>query len=99
MKLTKRQQQELEALAAKPRTTANRRYDEGGPGITWEKRTGCARVQNSLSSMGLAYFCDEDGVQRPVNLLVVIGSYGNPRPQCRITDEGRKVLTQLKENE
>lgn len=85
MKLTKRQRQ----LAQAPRSTHNRRFD--GP----HRVSGCARVQNSLSKMGLAYFCDEDGVFRPVSLLIIIGSYGNPRPQCRITDKGRAVLAEL----
>lgn len=98
-KLTKRQYQELEALAKAPRTTANRRFDNFNEAEPWrgKKVTGCARVQNSLSKLGLAYFCDEDGVQRPVSVYIVVSSYGNPRPQCRITDRGRKILARLKE--
>lgn len=90
MKLTKRQRQELEALAEAPRSTHNRRFDNG------RRIGGCARVQNSLRQLGLARFCEADGSEPPLSLLMIAASYGNPRPQCRITDKGRAVLAELK---
>lgn len=93
MKLTKRQIEELEALAIKPRSTRNTRWDDDRSG----RRTNCAKVQNNLMRLGLVYFCDEDGVRRSVSLTIVLVSYDNPRPQCRITDAGRTALAQLKD--
>lgn len=87
--LTKRQREELEKLATGPLSTHNTRFDDT------KKMRNCARVQNSLVELGFAYFCDEDGVLRPISLLLIVGSYGNPRPQCRITDKGREVLKRL----
>ena len=93
MRLTKRQRQELEALAEKPRTTNNRRYD-GAPPHTHLKN--CARVQNSLQALGLAEFVDdEQGTRRELSVVEVVTSYGNPRPLCRITDKGRAALAEL----
>lgn len=93
MKLTKRQREELELLAVQPRSTNNTRFDFTPPR---RHRRNCARVQNSLQALELAYFCDEDGVQRDISVAVVLASYGNPRPQCRITDKGRELLANLK---
>lgn len=56
----------------------------------------CARVQNSLQALGLAYFCEEDGTTKEISLLILAASYGNPRPQCRITDKGRELIEKLR---
>jgi len=87
MKLTKQQAEELALLAKQPRSTSNTRFDDDG-----KKRKNRARVQNSLMRMGLAYFCEEDGTVRELSFYLILGSYGNPRPQCRITEAGRVAL-------
>lgn len=88
--LTRRQREELECLAEAPQSTHNTTWRGG------KRVRGRARVQNSLQTLGLAYFCEEDGSTRDISLLVIMASYGNPRPQCRITDKGREVLAQLR---
>lgn len=79
-RLTKPQRKELEALARERQRTY-----------------GCsrARVQNSLHSLGLVRFCEEDGSTRNnISVAEIAASYGNLYPCCEITEKGRRVLAQ-----
>lgn len=59
------------------------------------RRSGVARVQNSLRTLGLVRFTEEDGSSRPLSLILVMASYGNPRPWCEITEAGKVKLSSL----
>lgn len=88
--LTKAQREELEWLAEEPRSTYNTAWRDG------KRVKSRARVQNSLQALGLARFCELDGTAPTISIALVMSSYGNPRPQCRITDKGLALLKSRK---
>src|ERR1700749_1905172 len=59
------------------------------------RRSGVARVQNSLQKLGLVRFVDDNGAHKPLPLILVMASYGNPRPWCEITEAGKITLEKL----